>query len=43
VKYEPRLPHDGAAESESDLPPAELEGAFQSKAAYLLKAPKAAK
>ena len=34
-KYEPR-PHDGAAESKS-----ELQGTFQSKAAFLLGAPKA--
>jgi len=41
-EFEPR-PHDGAAESKFDSPLAELEGAFQTKAAYLLKAPKAAK
>ena len=33
-KYEPRLPHDGAAESK-------LEGTFESKASYLRMAPKA--
>ena len=35
-KYEPRLQHDGAAESKS-----EVQGTFQSKAAFLLGAPKA--
>ena len=37
------IPTTKTSESKSDSPPAELEGAFQTKAAYLLKAPKAAK